>query len=288
MEQYKAVRSSLDISKRIAFYLEMSDIRNPRFGDRASVVRITNDILQGRSTTSVEDLLSDLEQQAGSYYADEIAVVRQDVQDFLRQKELLSTAYGRSGSASYSFKHYRGCDGRTRKVIDQKLFDRAASDGFPPGFFRESYFDQVTIYCLPDHTDSFRSVFQNCAFAVCRIVGAAFDGASIYSSEIHSSLLQYVTFFQATFSHTHFHDSSLSHVSFQKARLKSCNMIDCALDSINYLDTTLDGCSFGRVTPADIRNLESATITQGGATAEECRENRAAIFRALGMGQEAA
>ena len=77
-------------------------------------------------------------------------------------------------------------------------------------------------------------------------------------------------------------------MTFQKARLKSCNTIDCTLDSINYLIATLDDCSFGRVTASDIRHLDTAAITQGGATQEECRRNRDAIFRALGVEQEAA
>ena len=101
-------------------------------------------------------------------------------------------------------------------------------------------------------------------------------------------MLEHADFFNASIAHTHFHDSTLSHVTFQKAWLKSCNTIDCTLDSINYLTATLDGCSFGRVTVSDIRHLDTAAITQGGATQEECRRNRDAIFHALGVEQEAA
>ena len=35
------------------------------------------------------------------------------------------------------------------------IFYRAAKVSFPPGFFRETYFDQVTIYCLPDQRPNF-------------------------------------------------------------------------------------------------------------------------------------
>ena len=35
------------------------------------------------------------------------------------------------------------------------IFYRAAKISFPPGFFRETYFDQVTIYCLPDQRPIF-------------------------------------------------------------------------------------------------------------------------------------
>lgn len=288
MNDYKAVRSSLDISKSIAFYLEMSDPAAFRLRDRAGSIRTINDILQGRSEKTVEAMLAELEQKGGTYYAGEIAILRQNIQDFQRQKMMLTQPYCKSSGKTYRFRTFDNSIGRSLKIVDQKLFDRAAKAGFPPGFFRETYFDQVNIYCLPEHADFYGSTFQNCAFAVCRISAPSFIGASIYSSEFHSCVLEYADFFEAGIAHTHFHDSALSHVTFQKARMKSCNTIDCTLDSINYLTATLDGCSFGRVTASDVRNLDTATITQGGAGQEECRRNRDTIFQALGVEQEAA
>ena len=288
MNDYKAVRSSLDISKSIAFYLEMSDPAAFRLRDRAGSIRTINDILQGRSEKTVEAMLAELEQKGGTYYAGEIAILRQNIQDFQHQKMMLTQPYCKSSGKTYRFRAYNGGNGRSLKIVDQKLFDRAAEAGFPPGFFRETYFDQVHIYCLPERADFYGSIFQNCAFAVCRISAPSFIGASIYNSEFHSCVLEYADFFEAGIAHTHFHDSALSHVTFQKARMKSCNTIDCTLDSINYLTATLDGCSFGRVTASDVRNLDTATITQGGAGQEECRRNRDAIFQALGVEQEAA
>lgn len=288
MNDYKAVRSSLDISKSIAFYLEMSDPAAFRLRDRAGSIRTINDILQGRSEKTVEAMLAELEQKGGTYYAGEIAILRQNIQDFQRQKMMLTQPYCKSSGKTYRFRTFDNSIGRSLKIVDQKLFDRAAKAGFPPGFFRETYFDQVNIYCLPEHADFYGSTFQNCAFAVCRISAPSFIGASIYNSEFHSCVLEYADFFEAGIAHTHFHDSALSHVTFQKARMKSCNTIDCTLDSINYLTATLDGCSFGRVTASDVRNLDTATITQGGAGQEECRRNRDTIFQALGVEQEAA
>lgn len=288
MNDYKAVRSSLDISKSIAFYLEMSDPAAFRLRDRAGSIRTINDILQGRSEKTVEAMLAELEQKGGTYYAGEIAILRQNIQDFQRQKMMLTQPYCKSSGKTYRFRTFDNSIGRSLKIVDQKLFDKAAKAGFPPEFFRETYFDQVNIYCLPEYADFYGSTFQNCAFAVCRISAPSFIGASIYNSEFHSCVLEYADFFEAGIAHTHFHDSALSHVTFQKARMKSCNTIDCTLDSINYLTATLDGCSFGRVTASDVRNLDTATITQGGAGQEECRRNRDAIFQALGVEQEAA
>lgn len=287
MNDYKAVRSSLDISRSIVFYLEMSDPAAFRLGDRAGSIRTINDILQGRSKQTVEDMLTDLEQKGSTCYAGEIAVLRQNIQDFQHQKMMLTQSYGKTSNKTYRFRTYDGGNGRSLKIVDQKLFDRAAKAGFPPEFFRETYFDQVTLYCLPEQADFYGSIIQECAFAVCRINAPSFVGASIYSSEFHSCVLEHADFFNASIVHTHFHDSTLSHVTFQKARLKSCNTIDCTLDSINYLTAALDGCSFGRITASDIRHLDTAAITQGGATREECRQNKKAVFQALGVEGEA-
>ena len=80
--------------------------------------------------------------------------------------------------------------GRKLKIVNQRLYDCAAKAGFPPNFFRETYFDQVTFYCIPDHTDFNFSYFSNCTFAVCRIREATFDGATLSSSEFHSCVMQ--------------------------------------------------------------------------------------------------
>lgn len=286
MNSYKAVRSSLDISRSIAFYLEMSDLVAFRLGDRAGRIKTINDILQGRSEQTTEAMLVELEQKGGTYYAGEIVILRQDIRDFQHQKMMLSQPYTKSSSKTYQFKTYKSGDGRSLKIVNQRLFDWAAKAGFPPGFFQETYFDQVNIYCLPNHTNFCGSIFESCAFAVCRISTPSFIDARIYSSEFHSCVLEHANFFNSSIVHTHFHDSVLSHVTFQNARLKSCNTINCALDGINYLNAALDGCSFGRVTASGIRNLATAAITQGGATQEECRRNREAVFQALGAEQE--
>ncbi len=284
MHDYKAVRSGLDISKSIAFYLEMSDPAAFRLGDRAGSVKAINDILQGRSERSVESLLSELEQKGGSYYAGEIAVVRQNIQDFLHQKELLYRSCGKSRDTEYTAPPHIGR--RPMRVINQELFDREVKKGFSPGFFQNAYFDQVTFYCLPDETDCSYSVFMNCSFAVCGIRDVSFDCTSIYDSEFYSSILSGPSFLLASIAHTHFHDCTLSHVNFNRAKMKSCNIIDCSLDHINFNCITMDGCTFGRVKSKEIWNLDRAAITQGGATHEECQRNRNAIFHALGAEQE--
>ena len=154
-------------------------------------------------------------------------------------------------------------------------------EGFPLDFFQETYFDRVTLYCFPEHADCNFSYFSNCAFQVCRISGATFDGAGLDHCFFHTAHLDHVTFFAARLAHTHFRDSSLNWVSFQSARLKSCNTIDCALQNVGFLNATLDGCSYARITAENTRCLYTAHITQGGATEEECAENRAAVLRSL-------
>lgn len=279
MENYRAVRSGLDISRSIADYWEQT-APNTTEEQRIKRIRAANDILQGRSAQTVEGLLDMLgtDSQGGA--------LRRDILDFLAQRDRLDRPYSGMGVMAYHphFDHHS--QERPLKVIDQALYDRAVREGFPLDFFRESYFDHVTLYCLPEHADCNFSYFDNCSFQVCRINGATFDGATLASCAFHTARLDHVTFFSASITYTRFCDSSFNWVSFQKARMKSCSTIDCALHNVGFLDTVLDGCSYGRVTAENTRCLHTAQITQGGATEAECAQNRAGILQALCPQQE--
>lgn len=281
MNEHRAVCSSRELSKRIAFYLETSDPAGYPPDNWAETIHTINDILQGRSQRTPDGLLAEVADKGSVRYSGEISILRRDVQDFLAQKTLLETPYTKSSGKQYKHRIYQGSDGRPLKIINQQLFDWAAKAGFPPGFFRESYFDRVTVYCLPDYADCNFSVFQSCKFAVCRIQDVQFDGTSIYSSEFHTCRIERTTFFAAIVANTHFYDSTLNWVSFQKSRLNSCNTIDCTMQNVGFLYAALDGCCYGRVAAEHIRYLDTAVITQGGATLEECAQNRESIIRNL-------
>ena len=93
--------------------------------------------------------------------------------------------------------------------------------------------------------------------------------------------------YEATLAHTRFHDCELSHLMVQNATLKSCHTADCTMDEVDYAGSTLDGCTFNRITAGTVC-LDWTTITQGGATEEECRQNRKDVYRALGVKGDAA
>ena len=283
MNAYKPVRSSRDISKYIADYLEMcAPLEYPPM-DRAAIVGTVNDILQGRTERSVEDLLTELQEKGGNYGAGKIAAICRDIQAYQEQKAMLAQPYTKTSDKAYKYRTMDLNPEQPLKMINQQTYDRAAKAGFPPDFFRESYFYNVIFYCLPDRADFNFSRFEGCTFAVCRIKGAQFDGASIISSEFHDCTVDHTTFFHTSLAYTHFYDCNFQWVSFQLARLRRCNTTDCQMDNVSFLGATLDGCSYGRVTPVNIRHLDTATITQSGSTAEECKHNRASVFKALGV-----
>ena len=277
MENYKAVRSGLDISRSVADYWEQT-APNTTNEQRTKRIRAVNDILQGRSSHTVENLFDMLGDDA------QAAALRRDIRDFLAQKELLDHPYSNKGCMEYQ----PAGAGRDRRRVDQALYDQAVQEGFPLDFFRESYFDRVTFYCLPERADCNFSHFYNCSFQVCRISGVTFDGTNLDSCVFHTAKLDHVTFFTANLTHTHFRDSALQWVSFQNARLKSCNTIDCGLQNVGFLNAPLDGCTYGRVTAEHTRCLHTARITQGGATEQECAENRTSILQALYPQRDAA
>lgn len=280
MAEYQKVRSTLEISRHIAFCLDTLEPQYFSGISYAETVRHINDILQGRAERTVEALVGELRQK-GPGLARNMELISRDIQAFEAQKELLVFPYRKSSSSQYAYKTFDLDPDDPLKIIDQQIYDQAAKDGFPPDFFRKSYFDGVTFYCLPDHTDLSFSVFQECTFAVCRIKGATFDSVRLYGCKFHSCDISCDTFFRATIANTHFRDSSMESVFFQRATLKRCNTIDCKMVRVNFLKATLDGCSYERIDPANIRDLHTATITQGGATEEECQRNREAIFRTL-------
>lgn len=283
MNDYKAVRSSREISKRIVNYLELVEPANYHPKDRAKSIRSINDAIQGRGEYSLRRLTDELALNIGRYYPAEFEDIQQQIQDLLRQKELLKLAYTkRSDTMPPLETHDFG--GRRLKIIGQKDYDTCVENGFPPDFFRQSFFDHVTLYCLPDGADFCGSTLQNCEFAVCGIRKVSFLAARIYSTEFHSSVIHDTNFHCATLAHSHFYDCDLLGTSLETAYLKSCNIIDCKLQRVRFTRATLDGCSFGRIRHSEISDLDTVKLTQGGATEEECRANQDAILQAFQEG----
>ena len=188
-----------------------------------------------------------------------------------------------SGGQQYRYDTWDYDPQRPLKIIGQPLFDHAAEHGFPPDFFTESFFDHVTVYCMPDNVDLSFSHFESCRFSVCGIRGAVFDNATLCGTDFQSSLLQMVNFTGASITHSHFRDCDMASVSFQDARLKSCLTMDCTMNRVDFRGATLDGASYGRIAASGIQNLPSAAITQGGATREEVERLRVDTFRELGV-----
>ena len=281
IDEYQKVKASHQISVRAAELLEDMRPQDYNGANHAETVRTINDILQGRTERTVDAFLAGLWNTGGGDYTQRVEDISRDIRAFLAQRALLARPYTKSSGKQYQYRSFDLDPKRPLKIVNQRIYDSAAKAGFPPSFFWETYFDNVTFYCVPDHTDFNFSSFSNCTFAVCRIREATFDGATLSSSEFHSCVMQYATFFNASIDHTHFHDSTLRNVSFQEARLKSCNTVDCELDGVGFLNATLDGCFFGRVAARSIRGLHTATITQGGATDYEVKRNRESIFAAL-------
>lgn len=281
MDNYQKVRSSHAISISIADYLGAAAPQTYNSMNRAGIVRAVNDILQGRSAYTVEALLDGLRQIGG-----EIEPLQQEVQAFLDQKALLSQPYAKIGNKQYSFKTLDLRMGHPLKIIDQQIYDRAARDGFPADFFEKSYFDRVTFYALPDNAVCSDSCFQNCEFIVCRLMGTAFWDAQLYGCEFHSCLVQTAVFPNAVLAHTHFRDCHIPSAGFIRSRLIRCNLLDCTVGNLHFTGTALDGCSLGRIERlpnSHIRGLDTDAITMSGATAEEVKNCRRSIFKALGM-----
>ena len=281
IDEYRPVKSTREISIQIADILEAADPLNYPPKNRAQTVTAINDVLQRRGDRPIAAVENELKQKGGEARAEEISEIIGEIDAYIDQKYLLRKTYLKGSHGEYRYKTLDPDSAHPLKVIDQRLYDRAAKSGFPPDFFNDSYFDGVTFYCLPDYTNFRRSSFRDCTFAVCRIKNAVFEEAAMNGCEFHSCPLEYVSFYKASLADTHFYDCGLQNVSFHEARLKSCITMDCTMGEVNYLNATLNGCLFSRADAYEIRNLHTATITMGGATREEANRNRMEIYGAL-------
>lgn len=280
MADYQKVKSGLEISMGIADYLQLVDPQKFNGRSRAKIIREANDTIQGRTTRTVGELLDEVREKGRGGHPQEIERFSHEIAALQVQKKLIATPYTKEGVGGHTLQCYEGTKGPL-KVIDQRHYDQAVEEGFPPDFFRKSYFDRVTFYCLPDDTDFSRSEFRNCTFAVCRIKGARFDNASLYDCDFYSCFFRDVTFSAASIAHTHFHDSFFRNISFERADLKRTCVTDSTMERCNFRDATLDGCSFGRTTGKGTLNLSTAYITHGGCTTMEVAAEQCAIFKAL-------
>lgn len=281
MNEYKAVRSSKAISQSIVEVLEQTDPQTYTYRNRARTILEINDSLQDRAGEPLEDLFAEWREKYGNL--DGLDVAERECQAFQAQKKLLAVPYRDSDKKPCRTLRKPISAKSPLKIIDQQLYDQAAKDGFPPEFFRTSYFNHVTLYCLPENTDLNFSEFHGCTFAVCRIRYASFGCAKFYDSEFHSCDLHNVAFMYSSFAHTQFNDSLLDGISFRNASMYFCDTLDCTMRNVSFLDAALDNCRYGRINSAEIRDLHSADITRSGATGEDCKMNRDAVFLELGV-----
>lgn len=282
MADYQSVKSSMEISVSIVDFLQLMSPRVLDGKSRAKMVQEANDTIQGRSERTVENLLDELREKSQGWYPQEIERLRNEIAAFQAQKELLSRPYTKCGYEHYPFEVCDKDPDRPLKIIDQKLYDRAAQEGFPPDFFFMSYFDHVTFYCLPDDVNMGLSEFHYCTFAMCRMNGSSFRGSRIYDTFFHSCDLRDVDFYHACLAHSHFDDCVMHGVSFWGVALKRVFARDCVMEDVNFKGAALDGGSFDRIKAKNIRGLDRATITYSGARSDEVKERQRLIRKALG------
>lgn len=282
MTEYRAVSSGHDISKKIADLLEDIDPIQYNGSNRARRVRNVNDRIQGRNDMPLDALLDWAAQAGGGAYAERVTDIRGMIQNLQTQRSLLGQPYPLPCTQGRPYERYTDGSLDPVKVIGQDLYDHAAQVGFPADFFRDSYFDHVTVYCLPDNTHCVDCVFDGCSFITCRMVNAAFEDTRLYGCEFHSCYLSLLIVSDSTMAHTHFHDCTHHRGGFIRTSMKNCSALDCVMEGVRFTGSKLDGCSFTRVNASGTRDLQTAVITQGGATEAECARNRAAIFKALG------
>ena len=220
MPDYQAVLSGHEISRKIVDLLEVVYPIQYNGHRRARYLRNINDHIQGRNDLPLEPMLEWTARVENGAYAEKVEALRQSIQAFQTQKALLTQAYDKGPSEDrFSYKTFDAGPGQSLKIVDQTIYDQAAQAGFPIGFFRDAYFDHVTLYCMPDGALCADSIFRSCKFNVCRLVEVDVRDASLYDCEFHSCLLRNVQFPNSFLSCTHFRDCDLQSLSLTNTRL---------------------------------------------------------------------
>lgn len=273
----KTVRSSLSISRDMADYLETVDPQNYHAADRAKTIQHLNDILAGRSKESLTPLISTSTEETPVRLMADFSALSAQIEQMARPFPL------RHGRA----RKYPVWDGSAEtplKWIDQKRYDNALKNGFPTGFFENSYFDHICFSAVPDEMTCRGSTFDGCQFTACRIHSAFFEDCTVQDTDFSNCRLCLCLFAYSNIAHTRFFDCQLCrHGGFAFSQLKNVLFRDCNMDAINIGNCTLDGCSFARMRVKNIHRLETSTITQGGATPEECERLRVQTYQSLGV-----
>lgn len=281
MADYQIVKSSLEISMGIVECLEMAARYNAWGAKNRNELWKINDVIQGRGKETVKELLVKVREKGNGWYPNEIERFEWEIKQLQKQKALREQPYRKTREGTYQYEMAEIQAEAPLKIINQKLYDRAVEEGFPGDFFRDSYFEYVTFYCLPDGADFQGSRVANCTFAVCRIRDANFERTRIYDTDFHSCDIQGVSFFSSTMICDEFQDNTLRDVSFREASLKCVYTRDCTMVNADVSNSILNGCDFSRTTAKETTGLDSITITHSGATVQEVAERQRVIRKVL-------
>ncbi|MCL2837625.1 MAG: pentapeptide repeat-containing protein [Oscillospiraceae bacterium] len=279
--EFQKVKAGLTISQEIHWFLKNVDGQNYKFSDFEQSVKGFNDILQGRGE-HIKAFIVRLKEKYGTLHVKKVDLIEKDISNFLMQKVLLDKVYDKSSSQKYDTEIYPHPD-KPLKIITQKIYDSAVKGGFPNDFFKDSYFEGIKFYCLPDCADFSNSRLVECRFTVCRAVGANFNNATLDGAEFHTSNLQNADFSSAYIRYTQFRDCDISSASFHRSLLNECYIADCVLDKVNFFNIHFKESRVERITANDIKEFRTVQFSMNGATKEECRKNRESIYTAFGV-----
>jgi len=282
---HKRVDSGLSLATRIAHLLEDSDPQHYNGSNSDFTIRHINDVLQGRNKQmNATALANSLEPLSGD---EAVEAVQDDIVDFVRQMSLIPmTNNNHVPTDTFIYETFDYAPQNPIKIVTQDIYDRAVSEGFPPDFFHERYFKDVTFYSLPYEVDFSFSRLLGCAFHVCNVNQAYFAHAKLFDCAFHTADLSLARFNSANIMNTRFYDTAMNCTGFCEAIFKHCSFLDCSMYGTDLYDAYFDGCSFDRIHAPAIKHLDTAFFTMGGATPEEVNHNRRMNYAALQGGNE--
>lgn len=128
--------------------------------------------------------------------------------------------------------------------------------------------------------------YSDCRFMECSLEGQDFSACSfegaIINSDMRDCIFQSCNFKGATLYGSKVESCDFLNADFSDSSMKRIRVRNSDLSGVSFLLATLDGVQMDNIIiNHPVQYIDTATITMGGATGQECEQNRERIYAAL-------
>lgn len=172
------------------------------------------------------------------------------------------------------------------KIIPQPCLDAALKENEEISL-KNCYLSDLSIIVKHGKITDFSGAYiSNCIIEIKSAEKISFKGASINSTNIKDTNILNADFTDCGIYQTQIENCNLEKADFTFTRFKGGYIRDSNLKEANLLNAHIDGTWFAQNLTQDVSNLDTISITQGGATNEEVNRLKESIQKEFSQPQE--